>query len=553
MTATQKAALQEKASIAWRRLGVDWEMYLTLAGDRWREAFIPLLEGIITEQGTRLNSTYGMQFDVHNLFAEAWFDDYELKFAQDIMDTTKRDMSVLLQDGMNQGWSIPTMQKHIGMLFEQYMYGGLTGEAFDWFSERMPNYRRENIARTETMRASNAGKTALYQDWGVPQHEWIATGDGRTRDAHIAAHGQRVDVGTAFFVGGEYLMYPGDPAGSAANVCQCRCTTVAYNPMWELLDEEGVQQAQYIEGQWVEPGAAAQSGPTEDEWLRFIREHPGIVLDTPETTAARMQEWLDSGFPSGMDPYDGSGFAKNEIVTKLSEQTGIPYDDVNVFIKQWSESSNDNDMRSLAMQQDAAKMLGIDLPQWQADKLAHVLENQEKWLKMQMERGATREVAEEGMRRLHPDLFPLLDSDKQQQLLRAMYDNTQARLNEAGVGDTVRLRRGMTVSTDVINEWGRKAGVTLWPSGNYQAEELKLQDVEYRGSILESWSANDRTAGNFARMRGNDYGVVFEMDIPRERLIGSARTGYGCLGESEFVHLGGYGDEMAKIVEIIRR
>ena len=234
-------------------MGIDWEMYLTQAGDRWRQAFIPLIEGIITEQGARLNSTYGMQFDVRNLFAEAWFDDYELKFAQEIMDTTKADMSVILQDGMNQGWSIPTMQKHIGTLFEQYMFGGLTGDAFDWFSSRMPGYRRERIARTETMRASNAGNTALYRDWGVPMHEWIATNDSRTRDAHIAAHGQRVDVGTAFIVGGEALMYPGDPSGSPENTIQCRCTTAPYNPMWELLDEEGVQRAQEIEGQWVEP------------------------------------------------------------------------------------------------------------------------------------------------------------------------------------------------------------------------------------------------------------------------------------------------------------
>ena len=103
MRESQKAALQQKASIGWRKLGVDWEMYLAQAGDRWRQAFIPLLEGIILEQGSRLNSTYGMQFDVRNLFAEAWFDDYELKFAQEIMDTTKADMSVILQDGMNQG------------------------------------------------------------------------------------------------------------------------------------------------------------------------------------------------------------------------------------------------------------------------------------------------------------------------------------------------------------------------------------------------------------------------------------------------------------------
>lgn len=238
--------MHNKSSVAWRLLGANWEQLLTEAGPRWREAFLPLLEGIIIEQATQLNTTYGMQFDVHNLFAEAWYDDYKLKFAQEIMDTTKRDMAVLLQDGMNEGWSIPTTQKHISTLFTQYMTGGLASDDFDWFSSRMPSYRTEMIARTETMRASNAGNAALYQDWGVEMQEWLATNDGRTRDAHIDANGQRVAVGEAFNVGGEALMFPGDPAGSPENTINCRCTTVPYNPMWELLDEEGVQQVPEI-------------------------------------------------------------------------------------------------------------------------------------------------------------------------------------------------------------------------------------------------------------------------------------------------------------------
>ena len=521
-------------------------MYLTQAGDRWRQAFIPLLEGIILEQGARLNATFGMQFNIRNMLGEAWFATYTLEFAQPIMETTKDDMHDILSQGMIEGWSIPTMQKHIGTLFEQYMFGGLTGDDFSWFSERMPNHRREAIARTETMRASNAGNTALYQDWGVPQHEWIATNDARTRDAHIAAHGQRVDVGSAFLVGGEYLMYPGDPAGSPENTINCRCCTVAYNPMWELLDEEGVQRAQEIEGQWVEPGTAGE-GPTEDEWLRFIREHPGTVLDTPGTTDARMQEWLDSGYPSGTTIWDKEAFAKDEIVAKLSEQTGIPYDDVNDFIAQWAVSSNDNDIRSMAMQQDVAKMLGIDLPQWQADKLADLIDDRNRQVEYIMrDRGITRSGAEEYARVNFPNYYQLMDSEKQQRLLRAMYDNTQSRLNEAGIGDTVRLRRGASVSESVVEEWARKAGVL--------PDDLASRNVEYRGSIMDSWSLDESTARKFANTYEDDeVAVVYEMDIPRERLIGSARTGYGCLSEYEFVHLGAFNDETARIVKVRRR
>ena len=56
------------------------------------------------------------------------------------------------------------------------------------------------------------------------QKEWISALDSRTRDDHAGSNGQRRPENTAFNVGGEKLMYPGDPAGSAGNVINCRCT-----------------------------------------------------------------------------------------------------------------------------------------------------------------------------------------------------------------------------------------------------------------------------------------------------------------------------------------
>jgi uncharacterized protein with gpF-like domain len=56
------------------------------------------------------------------------------------------------------------------------------------------------------------------------ERRWMAALDDRTRDAHGSADGQIVKVDKPFNVGGEELMYPGDPAGSAENVINCRCT-----------------------------------------------------------------------------------------------------------------------------------------------------------------------------------------------------------------------------------------------------------------------------------------------------------------------------------------
>ena len=60
--------------------------------------------------------------------------------------------------------------------------------------------------------------------------EFIATRDERVRDDHADADGQVVAMGAHFEVGGESLLYPGDPDGSPENVINCRCTVAFLTP-----------------------------------------------------------------------------------------------------------------------------------------------------------------------------------------------------------------------------------------------------------------------------------------------------------------------------------
>ncbi len=84
--------------------------------------------------------------------------------------------------------------------------------------------RAARIARTEAHAAAEFGKFAAAQASGLPyEKEWLSTEDERVRADHAAAHGQRVPLEDAFFVGGEALLYPGDPQGSAKQVINCRC------------------------------------------------------------------------------------------------------------------------------------------------------------------------------------------------------------------------------------------------------------------------------------------------------------------------------------------
>lgn len=80
------------------------------------------------------------------------------------------------------------------------------------------------ISRTETHSAANAGGNGAAKETGLTiVKEWVAANDERTREAHADADGQQVPIDDAFTVGGESLMYPGDPDGSAENIINCRC------------------------------------------------------------------------------------------------------------------------------------------------------------------------------------------------------------------------------------------------------------------------------------------------------------------------------------------
>ncbi len=102
------------------------------------------------------------------------------------------------------------------------------------YSDNLLALRAETIARNESLAALHAGQAEAIQqliDSGKVRadqitKEWSSTGDGRTRDSHLAMDGQAVKWGRPFTTPrGALLQYPSDVSLGAppSETIQCRC------------------------------------------------------------------------------------------------------------------------------------------------------------------------------------------------------------------------------------------------------------------------------------------------------------------------------------------
>jgi hypothetical protein len=128
---------------------------------------------------------------------------------------------------------------------QQLLEGMIAGEGVGELRHRIVDRaagislpRAEVIARTEINGAANAGTIAQVRAFGVPGDKtWRTAGDGRVRDDHGHAEGQKVRIDAHFMVGGEAMDRPHDPNGSPGNVINCRCV-LEFD-----LDDESLDQA----------------------------------------------------------------------------------------------------------------------------------------------------------------------------------------------------------------------------------------------------------------------------------------------------------------------
>jgi hypothetical protein len=141
------------------------------------------------------------------------------------------------------------------------------------------------IARTAGHQAASVQNHAVLtaaedtEDAEELDKVWICTIDGKTRETHFAADGQRAPLGGSFTVGGEQMDYPGDRSASIGEWINCRCR-MGILAKDEGLPDEVDRHTERLEGR--DSTARNREGSQRDEIERRAREGTIRAREDPE-------------------------------------------------------------------------------------------------------------------------------------------------------------------------------------------------------------------------------------------------------------------------------
>ncbi|UEM08074.1 phage head morphogenesis protein (plasmid) [Skermanella rosea] len=174
---------------------------------------IPLF-GRLTREDIRGLAEKAIDDGFFTALIDRWLAEYGMAHVQAIAETAQGDVLKAVTAGVVAGEGTEAIARRIRKV------------------SALSAWRAATIARTETHQAAlfAQAETArrAEQEYGLQLVKvWLPTLDSRTRDAHAAmARHPAIPLNEKFRVGGELMDRPGDPAGSAHNTVNCRCTLV---------------------------------------------------------------------------------------------------------------------------------------------------------------------------------------------------------------------------------------------------------------------------------------------------------------------------------------
>ncbi|WP_018130705.1 phage portal protein [Effusibacillus pohliae] len=164
---------------------------LGLANDWYDDLAALTLEQImkiLVAGGSIAAELVGREFDGTSPEVVAFLESYVPKFTQNVNAITQEDLQAVMIKAQLAGWGIARLKDEIRTLFNSYT-----------------DYRAEMIARSESVRSSNAGAHAAFKAADVTRVEWLATEDDRTCPFCMEMDGKVVGIDQVFFKVGDKL------------------------------------------------------------------------------------------------------------------------------------------------------------------------------------------------------------------------------------------------------------------------------------------------------------------------------------------------------------
>ena len=175
-------------------------------------ALSPLWLQSLREGFEAANATYGfgISFDLLNPKFLDWVKEFGAEQVQNINNTTKEKLRKTLAEGIEAGEGIPKLRDRVANVMTE-----------------AKTSRAELISRTETHNTVGIGTQETYEAANVKQKEWLTAIDGRERASHAVINHEVVGIDESFSNG---LRFPGDPNGTAEELCNCRCVLLPIIP-----------------------------------------------------------------------------------------------------------------------------------------------------------------------------------------------------------------------------------------------------------------------------------------------------------------------------------
>ena len=213
-----------------------------------------------------------------------YFRDHSLVVSESVTGTVQRRIERVIADGAANGLTSRDVAQQI--------VNATGGQYSQWSALR--------LARSETNTLMNRVhlETMKGNSEFVETKIWMAMADKRVRAHHAEADGQEVPVDKPFIVGGSEMECPGDPAGGADEVANCRCDMVEgiakqYLPDGMTYDQILGDLSTYIE----EGGAIGTAAPAGEEaatrWTGPTINTAPFAKEIAEKNAAQWQMIAD--------------------------------------------------------------------------------------------------------------------------------------------------------------------------------------------------------------------------------------------------------------------